>query len=99
MAFIAKEKITGFQSITYDIDGQKADVMSIFYDAALDSNKGGKGTRSVERKCASREIVEVLDKITLPAVCEIELTESVTRSRTDLVVTSIRPVQMAKASV
>ena len=98
MPFLAKEKVTGMQSITYDIDGQKTDVMCIFYEAKLDENRGGKGSRTVEKKCASRELVAILEKVNFPVMCEIELTETVTRNKADLVVTAIRPAQVQKAA-
>jgi hypothetical protein len=93
MKFTAKEVVRGFSNKQYDIDGSIAIVKCIYIDVALDSEHGGKGTRTDAKPVDSPAVIEAIAHNAFPLVCELDFEEKATRGKVALVCTAIRPVE------
>lgn len=93
MRFTVKEVVRGFQNATYNIDGKEIFTKVIFMDAAMNEDSGGKGFKTVERKCVTPEVITQIAHNPFPLECELELEELATKNKSELFVRSIRPIK------
>lgn len=96
MKFTAKEVVRGFSNKSYDIDGSVAVVKCIYIDVALDTEHGGKGTRTDAKPVDTPEVIQAIAHNAFPLVCELDFEEKATRGKVALVCTAIRPIEQAQ---
>ena len=93
MKFKVTEVVRGFQNASYNIDGKEVFTKVIFMDAAMNEDSGGKGFKTVERKCITPEVITSIAHNPFPLECELEMEELATKSKSELFVRSIRPIK------
>lgn len=93
MRFKVTEVVRGFQNATYNIDGKEIFTKVIFMDAAMNEDSGGKGFKTVERKCISPEVISSIAHNPFPMEAELELEELATKNKSEIFVRSIRPIK------
>ena len=94
MKFKVTEVVRGFQNATYNIDGKEIFTKVIFMDAAMNEDSGGKGFKTVERKCITPEVITSIAHNPFPMEAELELEELATKNKSELFVRSIRPLKV-----
>lgn len=98
MKFTAKEVVRGFSNMAYNIDGQTAQVKVIYIDVQLNSEHGGKGTRTDATQVDNPEILDGIKHNNFPMICELDFEQRATKGKVSLVCTGIRPVELKKAA-
>jgi hypothetical protein len=93
MKFKVIEVVRGFQNMTYNIDGQEVQTKVVFIDAALNEDSGGKGFKTVDKKCISADVIKAVEHNPFPLECELEMEELATKNKSELFVRSIRPIK------
>lgn len=93
MKFKVTEVVRGFQNMTYNIDGQEVQTKVVFIDAALNEDSGGKGFKTVDKKCVSADVIKAVEHNAFPMECELEMEELATKNKSELFVRSIRPIK------
>lgn len=93
MKFKTREVVRGFQNASYDIDGKTVQTKVVFIDAAMNEDSGGKGYRSVEKKCVSADVIREVEHCPFPGEFELEIEELATKNKAELFVFSMRPIK------
>lgn len=99
MKFKVIEVVRGFQNMTYNIDGQEVQTKVVFIDAALNEDSGGKGFKTVDKKCISADVIKAVEHNPFPLECELEMEELATKNKSELFVRSIRPIKQVGPAV
>lgn len=97
MKFTVKEVVRGFSNMAYNIDGQTAQVKVVYIDVELNSEHGGKGTRTEATQVDSPDVIERIKHNAFPMVCELDIEQRATKGKVALVITAIRPVDKKAA--
>lgn len=95
MRFKSKEVVRGFQNAEYQIDGKTVQTKVIFIDAAMNADSGGKGFKTVDKKCVSADVIRSVEHNPFPMEAEVEFEELATKNKSELFVLSIRPLSVA----
>lgn len=100
MKFTAKEVVRGFSNMTYNIDGESAQVKVIYIDVELNSEHGGKGTRTDAKQVSDPKIIEeAFTGKLFPCIAELDFEERATKGKVSLVCVGIRVVQEQQRKV
>jgi len=93
MRFKVQEVVRGFQNATYQIDGKEVQTKVIFIDAQLNADSGGKGFKTVDKKCVTADVIRAIEHNPFPMEAELEIEELATKNKSELFVHSIRPIK------
>jgi len=96
MQFTSKVKIMGVAFFAGNIEGKDLDSGTVFVEEQLDeSTDRAKGFRSVEYKAPNSSLVKAVMHNAFPMMAEITVESKVTKGASSLVVTGIKPLQIA----
>lgn len=96
MQFTTKAKITGVAFFAGNIEGKELDSGTLFVEEALDeSTERAKGFRTVEYKCPNSSLVKSIIHNAFPMMADITVESKVTKGGSSLVVTGVKPTQLA----
>lgn len=93
MRFKSNEVVRGFQNAEYQIDGKTVQTKVIFIDAAMNADSGGKGFKTVDKKCVSPDVIRAIEHNPFPMEAEVEFEELATKNKSELFVLSIKPLR------
>ncbi len=97
--FEKDQVVSGVAFFDGQIDGKQLNSGTLFILQELDGkNKNAKGSRTVEKKCDSDQVVKSIMHLEFPLKCRIIYEERVSKSAERLVVISCRPLESARTS-
>jgi hypothetical protein len=96
MIFKAQEVVRGISNMSWNIDGQVAQVKCAHVDVKLDSEQGGKGCRTDAMPVLNPGILDAIKHNNFPMLAELEIEQLATKGKTRLVIVGITPLQVAK---